>query len=207
MLYFCYFNGIWSTREYSSIVKVLGDVPPARAHFFRLLVSRARVYIFAMLVRARACFLALLVKNRSNFPNWCPQTQTFDDCVLEKVKNWQFWLRNFDMEFSISSQEYHFHSWNLAESPLWFGHQDLNPYPLNGQVPKVHNSPTCCIGGVPNFRFNIQDLEFKILSFTHSVNLRYLISLQIFWSPFPFIETKCNNDYKSIEVGLIQTAA
>ena len=65
-----------------------------------------------MLVWARVCFLAILVKDWSNLGNWCLETQNFDNFVLEMAKNWQSWLRNpksWDFWRRIqSSQRYHF---------------------------------------------------------------------------------------------------
>ena len=63
----------------SSIVKVPGDVPPVRVCFSNVLVQ-PRVYflpIFVHLVWARVCFLAILVKEISNFGNSCKETQIF----------------------------------------------------------------------------------------------------------------------------------
>ena len=74
----------------SSIIKVPGDVPPARVCFLKpsslakgiLLVHlvQPRVYflpIFAHLVWARVHFLAILVKEMSDFGNFCKETQFF----------------------------------------------------------------------------------------------------------------------------------
>ena len=87
----------------SSIVKVPGDVPPTRECFFKpsslakgILFanfspfSRPRVYflpIFAHLVWARVCFLAILVKEMSNFGNSCKETQIFFKFWFIECKN------------------------------------------------------------------------------------------------------------------------
>ena len=66
-------------RGGSSIEKVPGDVPPARVCFFKpsSLAKGILLPIFAHLVWARVYFLAILVKEMSNFGNSCKETQIF----------------------------------------------------------------------------------------------------------------------------------
>ena len=85
----------------SSIVKVPGNVPPARKYFFGLLVW-PRVF-FSL---GKGMLLAILVNEKSNFGYSCIETQNFYDFGLKKAKIWQFLFRKlmilFDVEFSIA---------------------------------------------------------------------------------------------------------
>ena len=50
----------------------------------------AKGILFDNLLWARVCFLAILVKEKSNFGYSCIETQNFGDFGLEKAKIWQF---------------------------------------------------------------------------------------------------------------------
>ena len=92
----------------SSIVKVPGDVPPARVCFFKpsslakgilfanfspfSLVKGILLPIFAHLVWARVYVLEILVKEMSNFGNSCKETQFFSKFWSLECKN----LASFD---------------------------------------------------------------------------------------------------------------
>ena len=63
----------------SSIVKVPGDVPPARVYFFGLLVQ-PRVYFLAILVElslGKGMLFGNFVKEMSKFGNFCKKNVTF----------------------------------------------------------------------------------------------------------------------------------
>ena len=79
----------------SSIVKVPGDVPPARVYFFKLssLAKGILLPILVHLVWARVCFLAISVKEMSNFANSCEETQIFSNIGPENGKIWQVLYR------------------------------------------------------------------------------------------------------------------
>ena len=79
----------------SSIVKVPGDVPPARVYFFKLssLAKCILLPILVHLVWARVCFLTISVKEMSNFGNSCKETQLFSNFGPENAKIWQFLSR------------------------------------------------------------------------------------------------------------------
>ena len=70
----------------SSIVKVSGDVPPARVYFLIFLVWPS-AHFLAILVWTRVSFLAILVK-MSNFRYFCIEIQNFGDFGLETIEIW-----------------------------------------------------------------------------------------------------------------------
>ena len=84
------------------MVKVPGDVPPARVYFFKLpslakgirfanfSPFRARVCFLAILVDfglGKVCFLAISVKEKSKFGNSCKETQIFSNFWSRESKN------------------------------------------------------------------------------------------------------------------------
>ena len=71
----------------SSIVKVPGEEPQARAYFFGLLVWPEGYSFLSILAWSRVYVLEILVKERSNFGNFCVETQNFGDFGPEKAKN------------------------------------------------------------------------------------------------------------------------
>ena len=98
----CFFieiNFKWNATRYGTFAwlrdilkiscrKISCDRPVTWLCFFGLLVWQ-RVYFFASLGRARVRFLAILVKEKSNFVNSCVEAQNCGDFGLEKPKIWQ----------------------------------------------------------------------------------------------------------------------
>ena len=55
--------------------------------------SLAKGILLGNLSAARVCFLAIFVKEKSNFGNSCIETQNSGDLGLQRAKNWQFLSR------------------------------------------------------------------------------------------------------------------
>ena len=87
----------------SSIVKVPGDVPPARVYFFKLSSLAKGIYFFAAFSpvslgkesgQGKGMLLQIYVKEMSNFVNSCKEKQSFQILVQRMHKCDKFCLEN-----------------------------------------------------------------------------------------------------------------